>query len=581
MSPQSLLRDYLLRHKWGYVGSTLSIIVSEFIFVQFPNILGRFTDALAKHRLSGRGILVYAALLFIVGSVYVLFYGIGQAQNGRAARGFEYLLRLRLFEHWELLSTEYFRKRSIGDLLNHAMNDVRQVREALSGGFNILTNSIFLMTATLIMTFTTVSWKLTLASMIPLVAIPFFIVWIGPQVRVSSRRVQEALSTMSEFAEESFSSIRLVKATANEPIEASRFHARVNDIVAEQMSLVRKTALFQAVIPTASSIAFGIALLYGGWLAVTRAIQLGAFVAFTLYLGQLVVPLQQIGQVINNFQRASASLTRLQVLLDERPAIADSEHPVELPSIRGDIRIDLAQFSYPDGAEPVLRDIHVHLKPGQTLGIVGRTGSGKTTLVNLLPRMFDPPAHSVFLDGCDIRELRLQQLREAIAYVPQDGFLFSTTIRDNISFGRSDATESEIERAARAACIYDDIVRFPDGFDTIIGERGVTLSGGQRQRTAIARAWLKDAPILILDDSLSAVDMETEKRILRALQEVRQNRTTLIIAHRLSAVRTADWIIVLEEGRIAEQGTHEELLQRGGIYAQTYAFQAEGEVIDT
>lgn len=577
MSPQSLLRQYLLDHKWGYVLSTLAIIASEFINVQFPNILGRFTDALSAKRLTYHGVLVYAALLLVVGIVYVFFYAIGQSQNGRAARGFEYILRLRLFEHWELLSAEYFRRRSIGDLLNHAMNDVQQVREALSGGFNILTNAIFLMLATLIMTFATVSWKLTLLSMIPLVFIPFFIVWIGPQVRNSSRRVQESLSHMSELAEESFTSIRLIKATANEDVESHRFAHRVDRIVDEQISLFRKSATFQSVIPTASSLSFGIALLYGGWLTLTHQIPLGSFVAFTLYLGQLVIPLQQIGMVINNFQRASASLIRLQVLLDEQPAITDPASPVAVDHVEGDIRVDLDTFQYADGTIPALHDVHFHLKPGQTLGIVGRTGSGKTTLVNLLPRIFDPPAGTVFVDGHDIRSLPLKTLRESIAYVPQDGFLFSATIKENISFGDADASQDEIERVVKAASVYDDIMNFPDGFDTLIGERGVALSGGQRQRTAIARAFLKQAPILVMDDSLSAVDMETEKRILEALEEVRKSRTTLIIAHRLSAVRHADWILVLDEGTVVEQGTHQSLLDKGGLYAKIFAMQQQGE----
>ncbi|WP_067618069.1 ABC transporter ATP-binding protein [Alicyclobacillus acidiphilus] len=577
MSPQSLLRQYLLEHKWGYLLSTLAIIASEFINVQFPNILGRFTDALSAHRLTYHSVAVYALLLLAVGVVYVFFYAIGQSQNGRAARRFEYLLRLRLFEHWELLSAEYFRRRSIGDLLNHAMNDVQQVREALSGGFNILTNAIFLMLATLIMTFATVSWKLTLLSMIPLVFIPFFIVWMGPQVRNSSRKVQEALSSMSELAEESFTSIRLIKATANEDVESARFERRVDQIVGEQISLFRKSATFQSVIPTASSLSFAIALLYGGWMALTKQIPLGSFVAFTFYLGQLAIPLQQIGMVINNFQRASASLIRLQVLLDEKPGISDPSEPVTVDAIHGDIRVDLDSFQYADGTVAALHDVHFHLRPGQTLGIVGRTGSGKTTLVNLLPRIFDPPPDSVFLDGHDIRSLPLKTLRESIAYVPQDGFLFSATVRENIAFGDADASEDAIERVAKAASIYDDIMEFPDGFDTLIGERGVALSGGQRQRTAIARAFLKQAPILVMDDSLSAVDMETEKRILQGLEDVRKSRTTIIIAHRLSAVRHADWILVMDDGTVVEQGTHQDLLNQNGLYATIYAMQEKGE----
>lgn len=578
MSSRALLWQFLRDMKWKYIFSTISIVISEFINVQFPNILGNFTNALQAHKLTPHSVMTYAALLFIIGVSYVILYGFGQYRNGKYGRQFEYLLRRRLFEHWELLSTEYFRRHSIGDLLNHAMNDVRQVREAVSGGLNTLTNAIFLLIATLVMTFTTVNAKLTLVSMIPLVFIPLFIVWLGPKIRDASRRVQEALSDMSELTEESFSSIRLIKATANEGVESIRFQGRVDHIVDRQLVLFRRSATFQSFIPTMSSISFVIALLYGGYLTLQGDIKLGAFVAFTIYLGLLVQPLQQVGFVINTMQRASASLTRLQILLDERPDIADPDKPVHLSKVRGDLCVNLKGFQYSDASVPTLKNIEFKVKSGETVGIVGRTGSGKTTLVNLLPRIFDPPPNSIFLDGHDIRCLPLATLRESIAYVPQDGFLFSATVAENISFGDADATRDEVEDAARFARVYDDIALFPDGFDTLVGERGVTLSGGQRQRTAIARAFLKKAPILIMDDSLSAVDMKTEKEIISELETVRKSRTTLIIAHRLSAVRHANLILVLDEGQIVEQGTHDELIALGGIYAKTYAMQQVGEV---
>lgn len=569
-------------HKWSYLISVCSIILSQIVTVQFPHILGIFTDALQAGKLTMGSVLHYAFELLLVGVAYVVLYGIGQLRNGQLGRQFEYLLRRRLFTHWEILSAGYFRTRSIGDLLNHAMNDVRTVREALSGGVNILTNAIFLLCATLFMTFRTISVKLTLVSMIPIVFVPLFVIWWGPRIRNASRQAQEALSDMADLTEESLSAIRLIKATANEEIERNRFVHRVDVIVERQMNVFRQSALFQSLIPFMGSVSFGIALLYGGYLTIVGDIRLGSFVAFTLYLAMLITPLQQLGFVFNYFQRGSASLDRLSVLLSEEPDIKDVVDPLDRDEIRGDIAFRLPAFAYPDGHVSALHDVVFSVAAGQTVGIVGRTGSGKTTLANLLPRIFEPPVGSVFVDGVDVRQLRLQTLRHAIAYVPQDGFLFSTTVGENIGFSKEGATVKEIQQAAERACFWDEILSFSEGLETVIGERGVTLSGGQKQRAAIARAFLKEAPILIMDDSLSAVDMKTEKTIIQTLREVRGGKTTLVIAHRLSAVRHADLIVVLEEGTIIEQGTHDELLAANGTYAAMYALQqtdAESEVL--
>jgi len=572
-----LLGAFVAKHKWSYIISVFAIMCSEFVAVQFPRVVGDFTNSLSKGHLTSHGIMDYALLLMAIGGGTVVLYGVGQFRNGQIGRVFEYEVRTRLFDHWETLSTSYFREKSIGDLLNHALNDVRAVREALSGGFNIMSNAVFLLIAALFMTFSTVSVKLTLISMLPIVFVPIFVVWFGPKIRNASRRVQEGLSDMADLTEESITAIRLVKSTANEDVELHRFTERVDAIWSRQMAMFRRSAVFQSFIPLMGSLSFAIALSYGGYMTLTHQISLGMFVAFTLYLAMIIQPLTQIGFVINMLQRASASIARLTVLLSVQPTVVNAPNPVQPSHIEGKIAVNLPSFTYPDGDHPALADIAFTLPAGATLGVVGRTGSGKTTLVNLLPRIFDPAPGSVYVDDIDVRQLDLRSLRGAIAYVPQDGFLFSATIRENIGFSRDSISEGELVQAARDACIYDDVQQFHDGFDTEIGERGVALSGGQKQRTAIARALIKNAPILIMDDSLSAVDMQTEKQIIARFKELRAGKTNVIVAHRLSAIRHADLIIVLEEGRLVERGTHDTLLQAGGIYADMYALQETGE----
>jgi ATP-binding cassette subfamily B protein len=357
----------------------------------------------------------------------------------------------------------------------------------------------------------------------------------------------------------------------------SRFGEKVDRIRDNQLHLVKMSSIFQAVLPFLGTISLMIAIIFGGYLTIRNKISLGNFVALTLYLRMIVSPLQQIGNVINTMQRAQASLDRINKLLRIPPDIQETEHALQLDRQRwGGIQIQGLSFSYPDAGDETLHNINLEIASGQTLGILGKTGSGKTTLVKLLLRIYDPPERTIQIDKTDIRSITLESLRNQIAYVPQDGFLFSTTIRDNIAFSNREETLDHVEEAAKNAQIYENIMDFPEQYETRLGERGITLSGGQRQRTSLARGFLKDAPVLILDDSVSAVDAVTETQIISNVKEARKGKTTIIIAHRISALMHADQIIVLDHGTIVQQGTHQQLIAEKGIYSSLYAIQEEG-----
>ena len=577
MRPSQLIRPFVLQRKWGYLAATLAVAFAEFCQVRIPYILGGFIDRLKIGGAGGHVILVYALELAAAAAGYVVLFGIGQTRIGDLGRTWEFETRQRLFAHWETLSSRYFQTRSVGDLLNHSLNDVTSVRQALSMGVNQISQAVFLLLATLFMTIETINLRLTLSSLLPLLLIPVVIALIRPQVRLRSRLVQESLSDMSALAEESFQAIRVVKAVSNEPVEVSRFTRRTQTIVDRQMSLVRLNTLFQALVPLLSGVGFTVGLVYGGWLVIHGGISLGGFVAFTVYLSMLVRPLMQFGIVINLFQNASASVARIQALLAVEPDIRDPETPVVRETWHGELTVRGLTFAYPGAERPALADVAFAVPAGTTLGIVGRTGAGKTTLLNLLLRDYDPPAGTVLFDGVDIRAMRLSDLRHLIAYVPQDGFLFSTSVGNNIAFSQPEVVPDAIEAAATQSRIWDTIQAMPEGIDTLIGERGIMLSGGQRQRTAIARALIKsEAKMLILDDSLSAVDTGTESEILHMLRRVRGKKTTIIAAHRLSAVRDADQIIVLDKGVIVQRGSHRDLIRQPGLYRDLYRIQTGG-----
>ena len=577
MKSSGILKPFVGESWRIYVSSFVFHTAASIVFACFPMVLGHFTDRLQAGELTEHDIVRYSLLLLAIGAGNVLIGGYGHYLIMYVGRRFEYVTRRRLFTHFSGLSEHFYSRNGVGKMLSYFMNDVTGVRESISMGVNqTMAAALLLFSCIGAMILSGIPLYLIAASIVPLFLIPWIVTRFGPVIRKRSLKVQEALGAMTETAEEQFGGIRVTKKFAVEPIMVERFGSYVDRIRDHQLSLVRISSIFQALVPFLGAMSLVVSLALGGYLTVNGTITLGNFVALTLYIRMLMNPLQLIGNVINTVQRSRASLQRLNELIAVPPDIVEAEHAVSIEPEQAAVHIQGLTFTYPEAPQPALRDIDLFIKPGATIGIVGRTGSGKTTLVKLLLRTYEPPEGAIRIGGTDIRGLTLESLRSQMAYVPQDGFLFSTTIRENIAFSSRGAGRETIETAARQARLYDNIAAFPDRFETKLGERGITLSGGQRQRTSSARGLMKQAPLLILDDSVSAVDAVTETEILQTIQEERRGKTTIIIAHRISALKHADLIVVMEGGRILQRGKHEELLAEPGLYATLHSIQEEG-----
>ncbi|WP_339061396.1 ABC transporter ATP-binding protein [Tepidibacillus marianensis] len=575
------LKDFFYEHKWRYIIGIFWLLGVDSLQIILPKILGVYTDALRNGTLTSKQTLLYIAGILGIALFMFLFRYLWRMYVMGTARFLEYKLRNDLFTHLQKLSTNYFNHHKTGDLMAHATNDINAVRMAAGPGIVMIFDTLILLGSTIFMMIQTISFKLTVIALLPLPLMALVTGRFGKMIHQRFRHAQESFSHLTEKVQEDFSGIRVVKSFVQEQAEIDNFTKANQDYVDKNMFLVRVQALFNPIVQFISGISLLIILSYGGILVINKEITLGDFVAFNSYLGLLTWPIMAIGWVINNLQRGAASMARLNEIFQTEPEIIDDEQIMdsELDKINGDVEIRNLSFSYPNHTEKVLSEINIHIPQGNTLAVVGKTGSGKTTLVNLITRLYEVEDGMIQIDGHDIKQFPLAVLRQNIGYVPQDNFLFSSTIKENIGFGLDDYSDAQVEKAAEDAQILENIKDFPDQFETIVGERGVSLSGGQKQRVSIARALIKNPKLLILDDSLSAVDTKTEEAILKRLRELMKERTSIVIAHRISTIKDADEIIVLDEGKIIERGNHDELLQLKGHYYDLYQKQLLEEMI--
>ncbi|MFH5181779.1 ABC transporter ATP-binding protein [Paenibacillus sp. TAB 01] len=571
MEGNNIFWGHIKSNRWSYIIGFALLSISSLLQLFIPQLLGQFTDKLQNSTLTYEETVTFALWMTVVGLGIAFFRSTSRIYLFRLSRMLEMRVRGDLFKHWEKLSAQYFNNQRIGDLMSHAISDVGVVREVtMQGYFNIMEAGLLIVVSVIAMVSSVNPW-LTLVTMLPLPLLSLLAYRFNKRIMEQSADMQRAISDLTSRVQEFTAGIRVVKAFVQEKEERKLFTKDNQHAVDMNRRFVRSNSLFGSLSTGIVGFSFLVSVVLGGVMVLKHVITLGEFVAFNTYLSLLMGPIENLGKVVNLMQRGKASEIRLMEIFRTQPEVVDDvAAKQEIDQIDGDIEIRNLTFSYPEAVRPTLRNINLKVAKGSSLAIVGRVGSGKSTLVDLLVRLYNAPKGTVFIDGHDIHEIPLRTLRGQIGIVPQDQFLFSSTIRDNIGFDPKPYSDEQVIEASKVAQVYDNIVEFPEQFETALGERGISLSGGQRQRVSIARAIIKKPSILIFDDSLSAVDTITEDLILEGMKSVMNKRTTIIIGHRISSVQAADQIIVMDEGKIVEQGNHEQLLHRNGIYADMH-----------
>jgi len=588
------LFPYLHKYRATFWVGALCVLCNNGVWILFPLVIRRAIDDL-NQGVTLHKLLTYSTWLLAVAGTKAIFQYLTRWILIGVSREIEFDLRNDLFAHLERLSYSFYQRTRTGDIMARATNDLNAVRMLAGPGIMYTANTV-VFTAGALAFMMSISPRLTIFAFAPLPIVSIVVQYFGRKIHERFERIQAMFSEISAKAQENFSGARLIRAYVQEQAEIESFERENTEYIARSLKLVRLMGMLWPTLETLLGLAVVIVLWVGGREVLLHRITVGSFVAFNTYMVQLTWPIISLGWVINLFQRGTASMGRIQSILAEQSEITDAAvPPVGAPrELRGEIEFRSLSFHYgktlvaaergmgqAHGDENVLKNINLRVPAGTSLAIVGPTGSGKSTLVSLIPRIYDAAEGSVLIDGRPIREFPLDVLRRNIGFVPQETFLFSDTIRENIAFGTENASDADVRRAAAAASIASEIDSFPDGYATLVGERGLTLSGGQKQRTAIARAVIRNPRILVLDDALASVDTQTEDRILNHLREIMEGRTTVFISHRVSTVRNADRIAVLHEGGIVEYGTHEELIERNGYYTELYSKQLLEEELET